>query len=848
MKNKTTRFLMISIIILVIISASVFFGLQFAMRKKSNAAINDIGTLYMSGISEQISRHFETLMGLRLDQVEGIVDRTPPDMVTYGDVMIDELTTSGQIRDFDKLALYSEDGEFEMLYGEQVELDDPEPFLNSIRAGERKVAIGHTDSGEAVILLGVPVVYPMKGEKSCAALVAGLPADYINDVLSLDTNSSMMYSHIIRYDGSYVIKNTDSQADNYFTRVRNEFSAGDGGNIEEYIKELQTAISEERDYSSVLMLENESRHIYCTKLSDSEWYLVSVMPYGELDATVSSLDTQRTILFIGCFGIILLLLLTIFSVYFNMTKKQLKEINEAREEAILANKAKSEFLSNMSHDIRTPMNAIVGMTAIASSNLDDRQKVEDCLKKITVSSKHLLGLINDVLDMSKIESGKLTLNIHQVSLRETMDSVVNIVQPQVKEKNQNFDIFIQDIISEEVYCDSIRLNQVLLNFLSNAIKFTPEGGTIHVSLLEEKSPVSQNHVRIHLRVKDDGIGMTPEFQENIFESFTREDSSIVHKTEGTGLGMAITKYIIDAMGGMIELNSAPGEGTEFHVTLDLERAPVRSEDMMLPGWNLLVVDDHEELCQSAVAALKEIGVNGEWALDSKTAIQMIEDRHKRQEDYQIILLDWKMPDMNGDELACEIRKRVGEEVPILLVSAYDWCEIEEEAHKAGISGFISKPLFKSTLFHGLKAFAEGSKQNQEPEKEEVYQFDNAKILLAEDNDMNWEIAYDLLSVFGLELERAENGQICVEKFKQSEVGFYNAILMDIRMPVMTGYDAAKSIRGLDRPDADIPIIAMTADAFSEDIQHSLDCGMNAHIAKPIDIKEVLCVLDKYINK
>ncbi|MCM1496196.1 MAG: response regulator [Bacteroides sp.] len=848
MKNKTTRFLIFSIVALVVISACVFFGLQFIMRGKSTAVINEVGTLYMSGISEQISRHFETLIGLRLEQVESIAAQTSPTAVTYGKAMIEELTTSGRLRDLDELALYSEAGVFEMLYGDSVVLDDPEPFLNSIQAGERKVAIGHTDSDETVILLGIPAAYPMKSGNDSIALVAGIPTDYINGVLSLDTNSDRMYSHIIREDGSYVIKNTDSQEEDYFSHLRNEFDAVDGRTVEECIKELQTAIAEGRDYSSVLMLANENRHIYCTKLSDSEWYLVSVMPYGELDATVGELDAQRTVLFVGCFGIVLILLLSIFSVYFNMTKKQLKEINETREEAIYANKAKSEFLSNMSHDIRTPMNVIIGMTAVASSSLDDRQKVEDCLNKITLSSKHLLGLINDVLDMSKIESGKLTLNMHQVSLREIMDSVVNIVQPQVKAKNQNFDIFIQDIMAEAVYCDSIRLNQVLLNFLSNAIKFTPEGGTIHVSLLEEESPVSRNHVRIHLRVKDDGIGMTPEFQENIFDSFTRENSSVVQRTEGTGLGMTITKYIIDALGGTIELNSAPGEGTEFHVTLDLERAVLREEDMRLPDWNLLMVDDHKELCLSAVAALKETGVNAEWALDGRTALQMVEERHRKQEDYHIILLDWKMPDMDGRELAREIRKWVGEEVPILLVSAYDWSEIEEEARAAGINGFIPKPLFKSTLFHGLRPYAEGGNPVEEPEEETGYQLGGARILLAEDNDMNWEIAYDLLAACGLELERAENGQVCVEKFKQSEAGFYDAILMDIRMPVMTGYDAAKHIRRMDHPDADIPIIAMTADVFPEDIQRSLDCGMNAHIAKPIDIKEVLCVLEQYINK
>lgn len=848
MKNRTTRFLTISIVSLIVISAGIFLFLQLAMRDKSAAVMNEVGTLYMSGISEQISRHFETTIELDLKQVEGILDQTPPASVTYGKEMMEGLTLSGQVRDFDSLALYSSDGIFEMIYGEAVELDDPEPFLTSLDAAERKVAAGHTESGEAVILMGVPAAYPMRDGEVCMAIVAGVPVDDFNEILSLDRNEGRMYSHIIRYDGSYVIKNAETQTDNYFTQLRESFPAENGSNMEEYVAELQKAIAAGNDYSTVITLAGERCHVYCTKLADSEWYLVSVMPYGELDGAVSGLNSQRTILFLGCFGIILIVLLSIFSVYYSMTKKQLKEISEAREEAICANRAKSEFLSNMSHDIRTPMTSIIGMTAIASANLSNVQQLQNCLRKITLSSNHLLALINDVLDMSKLESGKLPLNIHPVSLRETMDSIVSIVQPQINAKKQHFDIFLQDIQSEDVYCNSVRLNQVLLNLLSNSIKFTPEGGTIHMFLLEEASPVSKKHVRIHLRIKDDGIGMTPEFQEKLFESVTREGSSGDHTIEGSGLGMLITKYIVDAMGGMLELDSAPDEGTEFHVTLDLERADARKEDMILPAWNLLVADGREEICVSAVATLKELGINAEWALDGRTAIEMIEKRHKEQNNYHIILFGWDMPDMNGSELAGEIRKRMGKEDPILLVSAYDQSEMEEEARRAGVNGFISKPLFKSTLFHGLRSYVEGSEQSQVQEEEQTYDLAGRKILLAEDNDMNWEIAYELLSDFGLELDRAEDGQICVSKFQQSEAGHYDAVLMDIRMPVMTGYEAVENIRALDREDSDIPIIAMTADAFSEDIQHSLACGMNAHIAKPIDIKEVLYILDKYINK
>lgn len=854
MKNKTTRFLTASIIALIILSAGVFLFLQNALEKMNSKAINEVGTLYMLGLSERISRHFETTIDLRLDQVEGIIDRTPPSSVSYGEEMIDALTISGQVRGFDYLALYSYNGEFEMIYGEPVQLDDPDPFLQSLNNDERKVAVGHTESGKAVVLLGIPTDYSMSDGESSIALIAGLPVDYINEVLSLGENQSMVYSHIIRRNGSYVIQNVETQSDNYFSHLGDGLDEEDGKKSGRYVQELQTAIATNEDYSTVLTIGQERRHIYCTRLANSEWYLVSVMPYGEMDETLSNLDSKRVSLFVGCFGIILFALLVIFYIYYNMIRQQIKEVElareealQAREEAIQANRAKSDFLSNMSHDIRTPMNAIVGMTTIATANLEDRQQVENCLKKITLSSKHLLGLINDILDMSKIESGKLTLKNSQVSLRETMDGIVNIVQPQLKAKNQKFDIFIHDISTENVFCDSVRLNQVLLNFLSNAIKFTPEGGTIHITMYEEESPVGETHVRIHFKVKDNGIGMSPEFQKVIFESFSRENSNQVHKTEGTGLGMAITKHIVNAMGGTIELQSELGKGSEFHVILDLEKATVQEDEMILPNWNLLVVDDNEELCQSAVASLKSIGITSDWALDGETAVHMVEERHEKQDDYQIILLDWKMPGMDGSETAREIRKKVGNEVPILLVSAYDWSDIEEEARAAGISGFISKPLFKSTLFYGLKHYVEGVVETIETSEEKKFDFTGCKILLAEDNDINWEIAYELLSVLGLELERAENGQICVDKFKQSDVGFYSAILMDIRMPVMTGYEAAESIRKLAREDADIPIIAMTADAFTEDIQHCFACGMNAHVAKPIDIKEVIRLLEKYIG-
>ena len=500
----------------------------------------------------------------------------------------------------------------------------------------------------------------------------------------------------------------------------------------------------------------------------------------------------------------------------------------------------------MSHDIRTPMNAIVGMTTIAITNINNKDRVENCLKKIILSSKHLLGLINDVLDMSKIESGKMILNVELVSLREIMDSIVSIIQPQIKAKQQRFDVFIYDITSENVLCDSVRLNQVLLNLLSNAIKFTPEGGAIEVALHEKESPKGDDYVRILLQVKDTGIGMSEEFQEHIFDSFTREDNKRVQRTEGTGLGMAITKYIVDAMGGEIEVKSVQGTGTEFNVALDFERTDEQEEDMILPDFTMLVVDDDVQLCKSTAASLKSIGIRAEWTLDGESAVRLVSQHHNQHNDYHIILLDLKLPGMDGIETARELRKQLGNDVPILLISAYDCSEIEDEAREAGISGFLSKPLFKSTLYYGLKPYIYSSEGSSVPEKD-VISFTGKRVLLAEDNELNWEIANELLQEMGLELDRAENGQICADMFEKSPVGFYNAVLMDIRMPVKNGYEATDMIRNMERPDASIPIIAMTADAFSEDIQRCLDHGMNAHVAKPIDIKEVSRILSRFFD-
>ncbi len=840
-------FLFVSSIGLIILGFVVFSWMGMEMSNKSEAAVDEISDIYMSEMSSQLQKKFEAVIDLYLAQLDGVIKRVEAEEFDYKRSLRQELELSAEIRDFKFMGLYTEEGDCDLIYGEPVKVSNQDEFFRMIGNDDTRISSGVNASGEKLFLLGKTVDYPMKDGNISDALVVGVPVDTLENMLALDEKEAILFSHIIAEDGDFIIRSGEAYRDSYFERILAEFEVTKGKTPEQYAEEIKDAIVKKEDYSTAVTVKGGKQHLYLTSLSHSEWYLLSIMPDGRLDDAVKRMGDARQRIMLTAGGIMLAAAFIIFIMYYKMSQKQMAELNEARKEAVRANRAKSEFLSSMSHDIRTPMNGIVGMTAIAQANIGDTLRVRDCLGKIALSSKHLLGLINDVLDMSKIESGKLSLNMQLVSLRDTMNNIVNIAQPQVKAKDQHFDVFIQNVQTENVICDNVRLSQVLINLLSNAVKFTPEKGEVNVYMEQEDSPKGSEYVRCHFRVKDNGIGMTPEFQQEVFEKFVRERKEQVDKTEGSGLGMAITKAIVDLMDGTIELVSAPNQGSDFHIILDFERADVQEEDMILPPWKMLVVDDDEDLCHSVVSSLKEIGIDAEWASDGRTAVKMVENRHLKNDGYQIVLLDWKMPDMNGLEAAKKMRKHLGDNVPILIISAYDWSDIEEEAREAGAQGFISKPLFKSNLFLGLKPYMIGLEEEKPVKEEKQMQFSGKRILLAEDNDLNWEIAEAILSEVGFWLERAENGKICVEKFNQSEVNFYDIILMDIRMPVMNGYEATQNIRALEREDAGLPIIAMTADAFSEDIQRSKECGMNEHIAKPLDVNQLMQVLDRYLN-
>lgn len=865
--NRSMRIMLISISVGVLICALTFGLLGVNMSKNSNKTIDEVGETYMKSMGYQVTQRFESVMNQRISMVEALVADTAISSR-------DDLKNSAKLRGFEFLALYSvediddlENGStVDPIYGRQLEVTDKLPFRRSILNGEIKIAVGSgiTEDGKtdnAVVMISVPTnQYIMQNGNPCMSLIAGVTnKDFIEmlDISSEATDDEPIYSYIVRKDESSDGKNTNSFVLNrdtlkfkYFSELLRTSLDGSEIDADTILTDLNDKMQSNSVYSNILHVNGHHVHMYCNRLEKSEWYMVSIMDNTRLDAVIEKLSSQWIYMIVIAIVTIVIVLVAIFVLYLYFNKQSIDQLKRARAEALSASKAKSEFLSNMSHDIRTPMNAIVGMTAIATANIDDKQHVQDCLKKISLSSKHLLGLINDVLDMSKIESGKMTLNVEQVSLREVLDGITTIVQPQIKIKRQHFSVTVGNMIQEAVYCDSVRLNQILLNLLSNAIKFTADEGTIEVFIAQQASPRGDDFVRTEIRVKDNGIGMTPEFQAKIFESFTREDNQRVHRTEGTGLGMSITKYIVDAMKGTIDLKSELGKGTEFTITLDLEKALMPEEDMVLPPWKMLIADDDKQLCETTVESLKDIGINAEWTLDGESAVEKTVTAHNEHKPYDIILLDWKLPGIDGIETAKQIKKQLDcENIPIMLISAYDWSEIEEDARAAGICGFISKPLFKSTLFYGLKEFAGGGnatgKNSAQTNKVDL---NGVKILLAEDNELNWEIAEALLDSVGIVCDHAENGQMCVDMFKNSEVGTYKAILMDIRMPIMTGYDATIEIRKLDRPDKDLPIIAMTADAFSEDMKRCIDCGMNAHIAKPIDIDVVQNTLAKFINK
>lgn len=527
-------------------------------------------------------------------------------------------------------------------------------------------------------------------------------------------------------------------------------------------------------------------------------------------------------------------------------------LEEAYRAADQASKAKSDFLNSMSHDIRTPMNSIMGLTAIAAMHIEDMDRVKDCLGKITVASRHLLGLINEVLDMAKIESGKIALNEEDFDLPEAVENLLTIVNPQIEDKQQHLKVDIADITHEHVVGDSMRLQQVFVNIMGNSIKFTPEGGTIGLHIAEKPSRI-QGCGCYEFTFTDTGCGMDEEFVKRIFEPFSRARDNRVTNTEGTGLGMSIVKSIVSLMNGTIEVESTLGEGATFVVTIYLKLRSAESQDLThLAGLNVLVADNDENACQSACNVLEQIGMAPEFVTSGQDAVDRVAESVAEGRSYAAVILDWKMPGMSGVETARRIREVASDDLPIIILSAYDWSAIEQEARRTGVDAFISKPLFRSRLVHVMQDLLSDGDEEVVDEMAllKSCNCEGRRILLTEDNSLAAAIAEDILAMTGVMVERAENGRQAVKMATEHPAGYYDLVLMDIQMPIMNGYEVTEAIRAAaedGRPDlAKIPIIALTADAFAEDIRRAHAAGMNAHMSKPMEINALVKTLQEWM--
>lgn len=896
--RRSVRGLVTELLVMLVLCMGVFSAVTLYALSRSDETIDGVSGAFMEQMSAQLRLNFSSELSLYRSELESARLAVAAANIESGSDARTVFAEQAASYSFSYAALYSTSGTADVLMGPAVELDDQGAFTAKVLAGEDAVTSGTAEDGAELLVFAVPVERRMLWGETSAMLAVGVPLADVVDALSLDVSTTQVYTHIVRADGSFVLNSGSTDATSYLQLLRDNEGL-EGVRYDITADELARTFDEGGSAFYVANINGERYASYLAPLDGTDWFIVSVLPYSVLHDPIDSLVWGLVAAaLVGCV-VIAGSLAFVFVRYLRLARSQMLELDAARraaddarrtadaarEQADAANRAKSEFLSNMSHDIRTPMNAIVGMTAIARAHADNPATVSDSLKKIELSAKHLLGLINDVLDMSKIESGRLALNVAPVSLPDIVENIVGIMQPQVHAKRQDFDVVVRGIRCEDVLADATRLNQVLLNLLSNAHKFTPVGGRI--SLIVEQldagagaaaaggaavaadgtagAPAdgaaggaaagaavaaagaaagavpAPGRVRTRFTVRDTGIGMSPAFKEKIFDSFEREDTARVRKIEGTGLGMAITKRIVDEMGGDIAVESEQGVGTTFTVTVDLECAGAQ-EPMALPAWRLLVVDDDRDLCESATETLEDLGARAEWVQGGEEAVELVEERSRGAEGFRAVLIDWQMTGMDGIACARAIRARVGSSTPILLISAYDWTEIESEARAAGIDGFVAKPLFRSTLYRALSAVADGPSASSEVSAPEA-DLAGRRVLLAEDNELNWEVARELLGALGLELTWAENGREAVDAFASSEPGTFDAVLMDIRMPEMDGYQATRAIRALPRPDAaTVPVIAMTADAFSEDIERARDAGMDAHVAKPIDLRELVRTL------
>ena len=789
---------------------------------------------------------------LRYEVLEGIADSIKREKA--GDIQALQLILQdrlGSVPGAKELSLVDDDGNVYKntgLVAYQAEVDE----LCSAHTGRFAVRYNRPDAvmemRRELLLFAVPMD-SVVGGVHFRYVLATMNIEELGSELKIDSYGGKGYSSIIDEAGNYIVNVSTSH--NFLT-YDNFFEDMEGAEIQGH-DSAASVLAEAREKgfcSDTYTLDGKEYIAVATNLEDVDWVLVSVVPMEVFSGVTQSIMNVTYVLLGAVVAVVAAVLILMArsrrqkadlayaeerTRHLETIEEQHEALNNALALAESANRAKTTFLNNMSHDIRTPMNVIIGYTGLASSHIDNKEQVQDYLAKIGQSSEHLLSLINDVLDMSRIESGKVSIKEDNEDLGEILHTLRNIVQADINGKQLDF-FLDTDVTHQYISCDKLRLNQVLLNILSNSIKYTQPGGMVSLRV-KETGLTESGYGKYEFRIKDNGMGMSEEFLKTIYEPFTRVKSSTVSGIQGTGLGMAITKNIVDMVGGTIEIFSKEGEGTETVLNFAFRLADAPDTETyriaQLEGLKSLVVDDDISACQNIAKMLRDAGMRSEWCTSGKEAVVRTGEAVRLGDLFKVYIIDWMMPDMNGIETTRRIRQIVGDQAPIIVLTAYDWADIEEEARAAGVTAFVSKPLFPSDLRNVLNKCC-GEPVDEAPGQKKDFNFTGKKTLLVEDNEMNREIAAEILEEAGLTVDTAENGELAVKAIEEKGPDYYDFVLMDIQMPVMNGYEATKAIRALPG-GGKVTIIAVSANAFEEDIRESLSMGMDAHVAKPINV-------------
>lgn len=842
----------------VLLCAALLAGMLWVYQAKTDKTVTQISRVYLGELTEQIMGHFQTSLDSQFSQVVTVMESAGARDLADLDHLQAFLRRQQENNGFTYVALLTEDG---MCYtGEEVypAISKINSLNTLLQGNERLISANETILGDNMLLLGTPISGISFGGVRVMAALVGMDTQTLNEKILSHKADSNVYANVISRQGAFIIRASDRYAvtvgTNLFSTLELSAAFDEGYSLEA----LREDILAGGEGMSALTFHGEHEYLYYAPIAGTDWTMYVAMPSGGLDAQVASLSAFMSRAAVLVVSGIALILLAFSLLYVRIVRRGavlLEQEKERAEEALdraeRASLAKSEFLSRMSHEIRTPMNGIIGMTMIAMQNIEKPSKVTDCLKKVTLSSKHLLALINDVLDMSKIESGKIEIKREKFDFKVLLESLSTVYYGQAAAKKVEFNAVLSGDVRETLVGDSLRLNQIITNLLSNAIKFTPENGrvTLRISETEEKA----GEVWLRFEVSDTGCGIAPENLEKIFNAFEQEDDSVAQKYGGTGLGLSISRRFSELMGGSLTVESRTGLGSTFTALLPFGTAePQREGSSPIDYGSLkaLVVDDDLETCEHVTLLLEKLGVEAHWADNGYQAVAKVEQAHNLDEDYDVCFVDWKMPFIDGLETTRRIRQAVGKaDIAVVLITAYDPTEIAETALEAGAVGIISKPLFSSTLVDAFQSIRSSTPGAMEKTRRMTdYDFAGKRVLIVEDNEINLEIATELVGVSGAAVTTARNGEEAVEVFAASSPGYFDLILMDVQMPVLDGYGATRQIRAMERPDsATVPILAMTANAFSEDVARSEASGMNGHLSKPIDLDTLYAALAKTLQ-